>query len=100
MPSLPPCINLAGDQYVCLDNKFIHTGPTTKPSTICSYILNDDGTKMVPHVDISGRMMKIPNNVPSMLEKFQQVIHDCNDPKPLVAIRNARLTLALISQMK
>jgi hypothetical protein len=101
MPPLPPCINLSGEQYVYLENKFQYTGTTTEPNTICSYVLNATGEK-VPHVDLSGEMMQVPNNVPSMLPQFEQVIcMKCKKPKKMVMKRNARqTTIALISQTK
>jgi hypothetical protein len=100
MPPLPAHVNLSGEQYVYLNNKFEYTGPTTKPNTICSYVLNATGKK-VPHVDLGGEMMQVPNDVPGMLPQFKQVIHEMKETKKMVMKRNARwTTIALISQTK
>jgi hypothetical protein len=79
-PPLPPCVNLSGEQYVYIDKKFQYTGKTTKPNTICSYVLNATGEK-VPHVDLSGEMMQVPDNVPGMLPQFEQVICEMKEAK-------------------
>jgi hypothetical protein len=71
---------LLGNSMFILNNKFEYTGPTTKPSTICSYVLNATGKK-VPHVDLSGEMMQVPDDVPGMLPKFKQVICEREETK-------------------
>jgi hypothetical protein len=101
MPPLPPRVNLSGEQYCYIEDKFVHTGPTTEPNTICSYVLNALDEK-VPHVDLGGEMKEVPDNVQGMRTQFERVMQKMKEA--LVAKRNARrmmtIALLLISQMK
>jgi hypothetical protein len=72
-PPPPPRVNLDGEQYCYIEDKFVHTGPTKDPDTMCSYVTNVLDEK-VPYVDLGGEMKEVPDNVQGMRAQFERVM--------------------------
>jgi hypothetical protein len=59
--------------FILLKTSFVHTGPTTEPNTMCSYVINELDEKL-PLVDVGGEMKEVPNNVQGMCAQFELVM--------------------------